>query len=189
MTSCCDEIVSLVTELKLPCVKPKWCDLTDAGPGVGISIFEVKFRDVELCRIFKSDYRIHVHRFRGDSGQREAERTNSAIGDSVVDGESINWERWKKFEGLSEDELKSLGVIEFEEIEKVRMMKNTWYVAGLLLERIDGPLFSVKGSRPFCQRRKRIISFLTGSTCFCFMQLKHHKQKVLFQVLHILKRL
>ena len=46
--SSCGDIVSIMRELKLPLVKPKWCDLTDAGPGVGISNFEVKFRDVEL---------------------------------------------------------------------------------------------------------------------------------------------
>ena len=33
-----------------------------------------------------ADYRIRLHRSRGDSGEGEAERTNSAIGDSVVDG-------------------------------------------------------------------------------------------------------
>lgn len=61
-------------------VKPNWADLTDAGPGVGVSNFEVKFRDAELARVHKSDYRIRVHRSRGDSGQNKAERTNSAIG-------------------------------------------------------------------------------------------------------------
>ena len=53
-------------------------------------------------------YRIRLHRSRGDSGQGEAERTNSAIGDSVVDGSTIEWERFKKFEGLSQKEVDSL---------------------------------------------------------------------------------
>ena len=128
--SSCGDIVSIMRELKLPLVKPKWCDLTDAGPGVGISNFEVKFRDVELCKMFRSDYRIRVHRSRGDSGQGEAERTNSAIGDSVVDGATINWERHKQFEEMTEDKIKSLGVKEFEELEKERMEKNAWFVAG-----------------------------------------------------------
>ena len=46
-----------------------------------------------------SDYRIRCHRSRGDSGQREAERTNSANGDV---GATIEWEHLKRFEGLKE---------------------------------------------------------------------------------------
>ena len=61
--------------------------LADAGPGVSNS--EVRFRDAEMA-MFVSDYRVRVHRSRGDSGQGEAERTNSAIADSVVDGATIN---------------------------------------------------------------------------------------------------
>lgn len=43
------------------------------------SNLEVRFRDAEICRMFNSDYRVRVHRSRGDSGQNEAERTNSAM--------------------------------------------------------------------------------------------------------------
>ncbi|CAB4042502.1 Transient receptor potential cation channel subfamily A member 1 [Paramuricea clavata] len=97
VTICCEDILMIIKDLQLPTVKPRWCDLTDAGPGVGVSNFEVKFRDAEICRMFSSDYRIRLHRSRGDSGQGEAERTNSAIGDSVVDGSTIEWEQFKKF--------------------------------------------------------------------------------------------
>ena len=173
VASCCNSIISVVRELKLPLVKPKWCDLTDAGPGVGISNFEVKFRDAELCRIYQSDYRIRVHRSRGDSGQGEAERTNSAIGDSVVDGATINWEKVKQFEGMSEDEIKNLGVKEFEEMETVRMEKNAWYVAELLVERIDGaPVFSErikawlseKNEHHFFFNREYLLQFHKATT-------------------------
>ena len=73
-----------------------------------------------------------------DSGQGEAERTNSAIGDSVVDGSTIEWEQFKKFEGMSREEIDALGVKEYEELENERMKKNAWYVSKLLVERIDG---------------------------------------------------
>ena len=33
----------------------------------------------------------------GDSGQGEAERTNSAIADSIVDGATIEWESFNKY--------------------------------------------------------------------------------------------
>ena len=85
-----NHILDHIVELNLPPVKPNWADLTDAGPGVGVSNYEVRFRDAELARIHRSDYHVRVHRSRGDSGQNEAERTNSAIGDSVVDGSTID---------------------------------------------------------------------------------------------------
>ena len=70
--------------MKLPKVKPKWAYLTDAGPGVGVSNYIVRFRDAEMAMAM-----VRCHRSRGDSGQGEAERTNSAIGDSIIDGETL----------------------------------------------------------------------------------------------------
>ena len=49
-----------------------------------------------------------VYQSQGGSGQGEAERTNSAIGDSVVDGSTIEWEMHKTFKGMTEDEVKKL---------------------------------------------------------------------------------
>ena len=138
VTICCRDILTTIKDLQLPSVKPRWCDLTDAGPGVGVSNFEVKFRDAEMCRMFGSDYRIRLHRSRGDSGQGEAERTNSAIGDSVVDGSTIEWEQFRKFEGMAQEDIDALGVKEYEELEEERMKKNAWHVSKLLVERIDG---------------------------------------------------
>lgn len=65
-------------------VRPRIAQMTDAGPGVGISNHEVRFRDAELARLHGSDYRIRAHRARDDSGHNEAERTNSAIGETLV---------------------------------------------------------------------------------------------------------
>ena len=78
--------------MHLPLVKPRWAEFTEAGPGVGVSNFEVSFRYAELARIYSSDNRIRVHRAAGDSGQNEAERTNSAVGDAVVDDSTIDRE-------------------------------------------------------------------------------------------------
>ena len=134
----CQQVLEKISEFQLPIVKPMWCDLTDAGPGVGTSNFEVRFRDAELYQIYNSDYKIRLHRSRGDSSQGEAERTNSAIGDSIVDGSIIEWEKFKTFEGLSKEAVNSLKVQDFERLDKERMQKNAWFVANLLLERIDG---------------------------------------------------
>ena len=88
--------------------------------------------------MFDSDYRVRVHRSRGDSGQGEAETTNSAIGDAVVDGSTIEWEKYKKFEGMTDEEVKKLSVQQYEELEAERMKLNAWAVSKELVQRIDG---------------------------------------------------
>ena len=52
----------------------------------------------ELARNHNSDYRVQCSR--GDSGQGETERTNSAISDGVVDGATLEWGKFKRFEDL-----------------------------------------------------------------------------------------
>ena len=94
------------------------CQDNKAGPGVGISNFEVRFRDAEMARMWNSDYRIRVHRSRNDSHMNEAERTNSAIGDALVDGGTIEWERHRLFDGLTDDQISQLTLNEFEEHQR-----------------------------------------------------------------------
>lgn len=127
--------------LRLPQVKPRWAEFTDAGPGVGVNNIDVKFRSAELDRIYDRDYRIRVHRSRGKSGQNEAGRTNSAIGDSVVDGATLDWEHYKRFQDVSEDSIANLTLQDYEKYEEQRMEKNAWRVASQLAERIDGAPF------------------------------------------------
>lgn len=66
--------------MNLPPVYSDILKTTDAGPGVGCSNVEVRFRDLEIARIHDSDRVNRVHRARDDSGQNEAERSNAAIG-------------------------------------------------------------------------------------------------------------
>ena len=119
-------------------VKPIWADLTDAGPGVGISNFEVRFRDAEMARMWNSDYRIRVHRSRNDSHMNEAERTNSAIGDALVDGGTIEWERHRLFDGLTDDQISQLTLNEFEEHQRQIIRKNALEVTDDVVNRLDG---------------------------------------------------
>ena len=53
-------LFEIFENLKFPKVKPKWTDLTDAGPGVGVSNYLVRFRDSEMARSYNSDYRYVV---------------------------------------------------------------------------------------------------------------------------------
>lgn len=93
--------MSAITDLHLPPVKPRWGDITDAGPGVGVSSRAVVFRDAEMALLFNSDYRIRLHRAPQDPC--EAERVNGAIGDNIVDGATIEFEKEPRFFGLDEE--------------------------------------------------------------------------------------
>ncbi|CAB4031551.1 Transient receptor potential cation channel subfamily A member 1 [Paramuricea clavata] len=88
--------------------------------------------------MYNRDFRIRVHRSRGDSGQNEAERTNSAIRDAVVDGATIEWEHYECFDGLQDNEIAAMSLQDYEIHEAQRMEKNAWRVANQLAERIDG---------------------------------------------------
>lgn len=134
--------------------------MTDAGPGVGVSNFEVKFKDAELCRVFNSDHRIRVHRSRRDSGQNEAERTNSNIEDAVVDGAAIEWQKHVQFNGLSTEEKEALTVKEFEELEQKRMEQNAWDVSKQLVDRIDGaPVLSERITAYLSEEQDKLFYF------------------------------
>ena len=89
------KVCNILGDLELPKVKPRWVDITHGGPGAPVSNFDVRFRDCEMARVWKSDYCLQIHLSWNDSHSNEAERTNSAISDSVVDGGTIDWEKVK----------------------------------------------------------------------------------------------
>ena len=82
---------------------------------------------------------MHVHRSRGDSGQNEAERTNSAISDSAVDGSTIDRNFYKRFDDLTDKEIAEMTPSDFDIHEKNRMSKNALRVAEIVRERVDDP--------------------------------------------------
>ena len=65
----------LLIEVGLPLHKSRIIDLTDAGPGVGITNHEVKIRSAEEIRMMNYDYYIRHHLAPGDSSHNEVERT------------------------------------------------------------------------------------------------------------------
>ena len=58
----CSSFLELIDQLQLSPVKPRVAFLTDAGPDIGMSNFEVKFRDAKLARMYNSGYQIRLHR-------------------------------------------------------------------------------------------------------------------------------
>ena len=119
----CKELCHTIERLQLT----PWCcnvlKATDAGPGVGVSNLEVRFRDIEIARIHSSDRVNRIHRAPGDSGQNEAERSNAAIGDALVDGSALKWNYYGPLDGLTEDEVKNLSVTELQQRENDCMEK------------------------------------------------------------------
>jgi len=79
-----------------------------------------------------------VHRGRGDSGQNQAERTNTSIGDALVTGQTLNWGHYKRFENMSDEHIEALKLQDYEKLEKERMERNAWKAAGELAKRGDG---------------------------------------------------
>ena len=87
--------------------------------GLVFSILRSDFvRDSKLSRIHNA-HGVRYRRYRG-----EAERTNSVISDFLVDGATLDWERYQRFEDLSEEQIKQTSPKSYEEYEKKRMEKN-----------------------------------------------------------------
>ena len=53
-----------------------------------------------------------------------SERTNSAVGNGIVGGATLQWEKYPGFHNLTDDEIASLTVKEFDAREGSRMEVN-----------------------------------------------------------------
>ena len=115
-----EEILNLIAELQLPIGKTRLLELTDAGPGVGCNNIVVQYRMAEKILIHGYDKVLLVHRARGDSGQNEAEHTNASIGEALVTGKTLDWEYYKRFEGMTKEEIEALSLQEYEQLEENR---------------------------------------------------------------------
>jgi len=54
-----------------------------------------------------------------------------------VDGATLECEKYRRFEDLSEEEIKRMSLQSYKGYEKKRMEKNAWYVCSQVAERID----------------------------------------------------
>ena len=90
----CDEVLTIIACLRLPPVYPRLLELTDAGPGVGVSSAESRMRILEKARIHGNEKVLRIHRAREDSGQNEAERDRA---DKPLDMRSVNLASYPPF--------------------------------------------------------------------------------------------
>ncbi|XP_070539440.1 uncharacterized protein [Ptychodera flava] len=137
LISQCDTLLSKITEMRLPPVRPIVCELTDAGPGVGIRNHDVRFRSAERIRIHNIDRMTRLHLARGDSSYNEVERTNAAIGNALVDGGGIKWDYHSPFEDLSPEEIQQLPLDDYTVRIENAMESNAFRVATDLACRVD----------------------------------------------------
>ena len=79
-----------------------------------------------------------IHRAPHDSGQNEAEHSNTAIGEALVDGRALHWEYFQPTDLISEEELKTHTVKEMREVEAEEVECNAWRVAQDVVSRIEG---------------------------------------------------
>ncbi|XP_035690603.1 uncharacterized protein LOC118425678 [Branchiostoma floridae] len=133
----CSNFLQSLNRLRLPPPCPQLLELTDAGPGVGVSNFEVRFRAAERARVHSTDLLCRVHRAREDSGQNEAERLNASMGDALCDGGTIRWQYFSPLHGLTEEEVSTMSTSDLEAHRQKMMEKNAWAVAEEVKLRID----------------------------------------------------
>ena len=73
-------------------LKSRIHEFTDAGPGVGVTNHDVKFRIAEVVMITNPDYYVRHHLANNDSSHNEVERIQSYVGDAICDGGPLEWE-------------------------------------------------------------------------------------------------
>jgi hypothetical protein len=137
MAKLCDDLHKEISKF-VPTLKPRVHKFTDAGPGVGVSNHDVKFRIAEITMLTNLDYYIRHHLATDDSSHNEVERIQSYVGDAICDGGPIDWEYKQQYEGLSEDQLSQMTIEDLEKSELDRMKYNAYKVCDELTVRIDG---------------------------------------------------
>ena len=80
---------------------------------------------------------MRCHCSRGGSGQGEAKRTNAAISDALVDGATLEWEKCRRFEDLSEEESRECHFSHMKDTKRSGWRKMPGTYAVRLPERID----------------------------------------------------
>ena len=80
-----DAAIAFINSLKLLPLCEHILQATDAGPGIGA------FKTLR-CQGFNSwTHMNRIHRAPHDSGQNEAERSQAAMGEALVDGRTLHW--------------------------------------------------------------------------------------------------
>ena len=126
----CDDLHKEISKF-VPTLRPRIHEFTDAGPGVGVSNHDAKFRIVEITMLTNLDNYIRHHLATDDSSHKEVERMGqiqSYVRDAICDGGPIDWEHKQQYEGLSEDQLSQMTIEDLEKSALDRMEYNAYKV-------------------------------------------------------------
>ncbi|CAB4022061.1 Transient receptor potential cation channel subfamily A member 1 [Paramuricea clavata] len=120
----------------IPTLKSRIHEFTEAGPGVGVTNHDVKYRTAEVIMLTNPDYYIRHHLSNGDSSHNEVERIQSYVGDAICDGGPLEWEHQHQ-EGLTNEHIEQKKLAEIEDYELKRIEYNAFKVCDDLTCRID----------------------------------------------------
>jgi len=85
-----------------------------------------------------------LHGSRGESGQIEAEQTNSDVSNAICDGGKIDWET----NSMAIEEIDHLTLEQYNKIKEQRDKRNAWSVSREVARRIDGALCMGEQMKP-----------------------------------------
>ena len=161
----CLSILKEISRFRVPQPKSRYLEWTDAGPGVGITNNDVRYRTAQKIRIINADYLIRLHLANGDSSHNEVERCQAYVGDAICDGGALECEHRKLLDHKTIDDLKQMSSAELADYEIKRMTYNAYKVCEEVAARIDGapgPSGYLKGFKA-C---KNVRCFLMIKSCF-----------------------
>ena len=93
-----------------------------------------------------------------------AERVNAAIGDAVVDGESLKCDYFSVFGDMSDEKISALSNEQIEELEESVAEKNAWSCCYDIALRVDGAPGPHGQWKAMYQKKKMDRSFIMAST-------------------------
>ena len=85
----CSLILKEMSRFRLPELKARYLEWSDAGPGVCITNNDVCYHTAQKVRIINADYLIRLHLTNGDSSHNEVERFQAYVGDAICDGGAL----------------------------------------------------------------------------------------------------
>ena len=127
-----------MSRFRLPELKSRYLEWSDAGPGVGITNNDVRYCTAQKVRIINADYLIRLHLANGDSSHNEVERCQAYVGNTICDGGALEWEHRKLLDQKTIEDLRQMSSDELADYELKRMTYNAYKVCEEVASRIDG---------------------------------------------------
>ena len=95
-----------MSRFRLPELKSRYLEWSEAGPGVGITNNDVRYRTAQKVRIINADYLIRLCLANSDSSHNEVERCQAYVGDTICDGGAQEWEHRKLLDQKTIEDLR-----------------------------------------------------------------------------------